>query len=78
MKASSLFLAGLAVATISIAPAGAQNAQKKPVLTSEREAEIKARWYGATNYRDCLAVALEVGWTNDESRYGCNARKFKN
>jgi hypothetical protein len=78
MKASSLFLAGLAVAIISIAPAGAQNAQKKPILISERESEIKARWYGATNYRDCVSVAMEVGWTNDESRYACNARKFKN
>ena len=78
MRASVLFLAGLSAAIISIAPAGAQNARKKPILISEREAEIKARWYGATNYRDCMSVALEVGWTNDESRYGCNARKFKN
>jgi hypothetical protein len=82
MGASSLFFAGLAVTIISVAPASsapiAQDGGKKVVLLTERSPEIRARWLGATTYLDCMSVAKELGWSDWEGWYGCNARKFKN
>jgi hypothetical protein len=83
MRASSLIVAGLAVTIILIAPASsapiARDGGKKIVLlTEKRLPEIRARWFGATTYLDCMSVVRELGWSDWEGWYGCNARKFKN
>lgn len=74
MRASSLFLAGLAAAIISSAPANAQDA-KKPAAVSQADSRT---WKQLTNYVDCKDFARGRGWTDLEGWYGCTARKFKN
>jgi hypothetical protein len=81
MRASSFFVAGLAVAIISIAPARSKNIQnaqagKKPVSISQTDG--KAQWKALTSYVACKTFVLERGWTSVEGWYGCNARNFKN
>jgi hypothetical protein len=75
MRASSLLVAGLAAAIVSIAPANAEKIDKKSAAVSR--ATYKA-WNELTNYVDCKAFAKQYGWSDWEGWYGCNTRHFKN
>jgi hypothetical protein len=74
MRASSLLVAGLAVAIVSIAPAKAEIG-KKPAAVSQTTGKA---WKELTNYVDCKAFAQRYGWADWEGWYGCNSRRFKN
>jgi hypothetical protein len=76
MRASSLLVAGLAAAIISIAPANAQNvqsAQNGKKLQTLSEPNMKARWKAVTTYVECKEMVRGMGWTDWEGWYGCNA-----
>jgi hypothetical protein len=73
MRASSLLVAGLAAAIVSIAPANAEIG-KKPAAVSQTAGKT---WKELTNYVDCKAFAKQNGWADWEGWYGCNARHFK-
>jgi hypothetical protein len=74
MRASSLLVAGLAAAIVSIAPANAEIGKKSAAVS---QTTYKA-WNELTNYVDCKAFAKQYGWADWEGWYGCNTRRFKN
>jgi hypothetical protein len=73
MKNPSLFLAGLAVAIMSVLPANAEAARtaSKPALTPSSDNTLKG------SHSECLAMAVKIGWSaNEVSRY-CSYHEFR-
>ncbi len=84
MKASSLFVAGLAVAILSIAPAIAQKNQKNedtykcstttwPVLSA-----FQCNKPAAHSYAECVKMITDKGWRTTDAWWGCGNQGFKN
>ena len=73
MRSSSLCLAGIVVAVLSAGAASAQDVDVKKLLAMTRTA---AAWK-SLSYAECRAVALELGWTQLETWYGCSTTPRK-
>jgi hypothetical protein len=85
MKAVSLFVAGLAVASFSIAPA---HAQSKPVAPASTESKCSTTTWPvvssvqctkpkARNYVECGDMVRKNGATAMESSWWCSNQGFK-
>jgi hypothetical protein len=85
MKAASLFVAGLAVASLSIAPA---HAQSKPVAPASTESKCSTTTWPvissvqctiprAKNYVECGEMVRKNGGTGMESQWWCSNQGFK-
>jgi hypothetical protein len=85
MKAASLFVAGLAVASFSIAPA---HAQSKPVAPAGTESKCSTTTWPvisavqctkprAKNYVECGDMVRKNGATALESSWWCSNQGFK-
>jgi hypothetical protein len=84
MKAGSLFIAGLAVATLSIAPASAQ----KNIKVADNYKCSSTSWPVmspfqcnkpvATSYVECVRMVTDKGWRASDAWYGCSNQAFKN
>ena len=85
MKAASLFVAGLAIAISSIAPANAA-----PVRTTGNAPSVGCSWAGGWNfsrcknvgnwksYSECKEGVAKTGWRDFESWWYCSSVGFKN
>jgi hypothetical protein len=85
MKAVSLFVAGLAVASLSIAPA---HAQSKPVAPASTESKCSTTTWPvissvqctiprAKTYVECGEMVRKNGGTGMESQWWCSNQGFK-
>ena len=80
MKAVSLFVAALAVAFSSIAPANAQKYEDKwkcstttwPVISAVQCSKPKA-----TSYVECVKMVTDKGWRPSDAWWGCSNQGFK-
>ena len=87
MKAALLFAAGLAVASLSIAPANAVTVNATP-------AKSAGPWVGCsgssgmysptcrnlgnwTSYADCTTAGLKIGWRGPENAWYCSSLGLK-
>lgn len=81
MKASSLFVAGLAVAIISIAPANAYNPQPgcstTTGVTSGVPCTPQTGWK-PVSYVECTAHLREQGWRDNVGWWWCGNQHLKN
>jgi hypothetical protein len=84
MKVSLLFVAGLAIAMFSIAPANAAGASS----ARSDDAEVGCSWSGtfATacrnvgNYKtfaECTQASLKLGWNTKEAHWHCSSLKLQ-
>jgi hypothetical protein len=85
MKAPLLFVAGLAIAISSIAPANAA-----PIQTTGNAPSVGCSWAGGWNfsrcknvgnwksYSECKEGAAKNGWRDFESWWYCSSVGFKN
>jgi hypothetical protein len=84
MKAASLFVAGLAVAILSIAPA---NAQTKPIAPADlnkcsstsypAHSAVQCWKPTAANYTECVKILTDKGWRASDTWWTCTNQKFK-
>jgi hypothetical protein len=86
MKAASLFVAGLAVAILSIAPA---NARSKPVAPASADlnkcssttypanSAVQCWKPTAANYAECVKILSDKGWRASDTWWTCTNQKFK-
>jgi hypothetical protein len=85
MKAASFFLAGLAVAISSIAPANAE----KNILKNEDTYKCSTTTWPvisavqcnkplATSYFECTKMVTDKGWRASDAWWGCSNQGFKN
>ncbi|WP_425115084.1 hypothetical protein [Bradyrhizobium sp.] len=84
MKVASLFVASLAVAILSIAPANAETNQKSqdnykcstttwPVISPFQCNKPVAR-----SYVECTTMVTQKGWRGSDAWWGCSNQGFKN
>ena len=84
MKFSLLFVAGLAIAMFSIAPANAAGASS----AKSDDAEVGCSWSGtfATGCRnvanhktfaECTQASLKLGWNTKEAHWHCSSLKLE-
>ena len=85
MKASLLFVAGLAIAISSIAPANAA-----PVHAAGNAPRVACSWAAGYNfsscrnvgnwksYSECKAAGAKMGWRDLEGWWYCSSVGFKN
>jgi hypothetical protein len=84
MKTASLFIAGLAVAFLSIAPASAEKNEKIentckcstttwPVISATQCNKPRA-----TSYVECVKMVTDKGWRGSDAWWGCSNQGFKN
>jgi hypothetical protein len=84
MKTSSLFVAGLAVAILSITPANAEKNRKNedsykcstttfPVLSA-----VQCNKPVAKSYVECVEITTQKGWRGSDAWWGCSSQGFKN
>ena len=84
MKATSLFVAGLAIAILSIAPANAQKNQisqdtyKCSTTTYPVHSAEQCNKPVATSYVECTKMLMDKGWRASDVWWGCTNQKFKN
>jgi hypothetical protein len=86
MKAVLLFVAGLAVASLSIASA---HAQSKPVApasvdinkcsttTYPSNSAVQCWKPTAANYAECVKILTDKGWRASDTWWTCTNQKFK-
>jgi hypothetical protein len=86
MKAVSLFVAGLALASLSIAPAHAQSKPIAPasadlnkcsVTTYPAHSAVQCWKPTAANYTDCVKILTDKGWRASDTWWTCTNQKFK-
>jgi hypothetical protein len=68
MRALSLFLVGIAVAIVSIAPA---NAQPRTILDNTKPLP---EW--RTSFSSCMALSLKQGWRLNEASWFCGVQAY--
>jgi hypothetical protein len=77
MKTSSLFVAGLAVAILSIAPANAErkkdNKNNSDCAPSNCQGKFKP-----TSYAECMALGNKRSWDANTASWYCSNQGFKN
>ena len=84
MKASLLFVAGLAIATSSIAPANAAPVHAAGNAPGVRCSVAGGGWSPCGNvgnwksYGECTAAAAKMGWRDLEGWWYCSRVEFKN
>jgi|GraSoi2013_100cm_1033763.scaffolds.fasta_scaffold25529_3 hypothetical protein len=86
MKATSLFVAGLAVAIWSIAPANAEkneNNQNHPKCSTTTWPVHSATPclgpnFHPASYVECTTTATKMGWRASDAWWGCSNQGFKN
>jgi hypothetical protein len=82
MKAKLLFVAGLALAILSNAPANAS--QETRCFTNSNTAGVKVASAGgprpkiASSYAECIKVGTERGWNGSALYYACTTQGYKN
>jgi hypothetical protein len=76
MKAASLFVAGLAVAILSIAPANADTS-KCSTTTYPSNSAVQCNKPAAHNYAECVKMITDKGWRGSDAWWGCTNQKFK-
>jgi hypothetical protein len=76
MKTSSLFVAGLAVAILSIAPANA-DANKCSTTTYPVNSAVQCWKPTAANYAECVKILTDKGWRGPDTWWTCTNQKFK-
>jgi hypothetical protein len=86
MKAASLFVAGLAVAILSIAPANARN---KPVAAANADGNkcstttypvnsaVQCWKPTAATYAECVKAWSDKGWRASDTWWTCTNHRFK-
>jgi hypothetical protein len=77
MKGASLFVAGLAVATLSIAPANAADPNKCSVTTYPVNSAVQCWKPTAANYAECVKIITDHGWRATDAWWTCTNQKFK-
>jgi hypothetical protein len=77
MKCASLFVAGLAVATLSIAPANAADPNKCSVTTYPVNSAVQCWKPTAASYAECVKIITDRGWRATDAWWGCTNQKFK-
>jgi hypothetical protein len=80
MKAVSLFVPGLAVAILSIAPANAQKYEDKwkcSTTTWPMVSPVQCAKPKASNYVECTRMLMDKGWRAADTWYGCTNQGFK-
>ena len=80
MKVSLLFVAGLALTTLSNAPA---NAEPRCWLSSNLPADTVPSTGGACpkiakSHAECMKLGTERGWDRPALFYACNTQGYKN
>jgi hypothetical protein len=76
MKAASLFVAGLAVAILSIAPANAQS-NKCSSTSYPAHSAVQCWKPTAANYTECVKILTDKGWRASDTWWTCTNQKFK-
>jgi hypothetical protein len=76
MKTASLFVAGLAVAILSIAPANA-DPNKCSTTTYPANSAVQCWKPTATNYAGCVKIFTDKGWRDSDAWWTCTNQKFK-
>jgi hypothetical protein len=77
MKASSLFVAGVALAIWSIAPANATDANKCSSTTYPVNSAVQCWKPTAATYTECVKIITDKGWRASDAWWGCTNQKFK-
>jgi hypothetical protein len=77
MKGASLFIAGLAVAISSIAPANADELNKCSVTTWPVSSAVQCWKPAAANYVECVRMITDKGWRPSDAWWTCTNQKFK-
>ena len=75
MKAASLFVAGLAVAILSIAPANADH--KCSVTTWPMHSAVQCSKPAAKSYAECQSMVRKNGADNSVAWWWCSNQGFK-
>lgn len=75
MKAALLFVAGLAVATASTAPANAES--KCSTTTWPTISAVQCTKPAATSYNQCLTMVKKNGSTGTDAWWWCSNQGFK-
>jgi hypothetical protein len=76
MKTASLFVAGLAVAILSIAPANA-DLNKCSTTTYPVNSAVQCWKPTAANYAECVKILTDKGWRGPDTWWTCTNQKFK-
>lgn len=84
MKAASIFVAGLAVAVLSIAPAHAQgkppasvDLNKCSTTTYPANSAVQCWKPTAASYTECVKILTDKGWRASDTWWTCTNQKFK-
>jgi hypothetical protein len=84
MKAASLFVAGLAVAISSIAPANADKNENNKIIygcsvtTWPSISALQCSKPKATSYVECTKMVTQNGWRGSDAWWICSNQAFKN
>jgi hypothetical protein len=76
MKTASLFVAGLAVAILSIAPANA-DPDKCSNTTYPANSAVQCWKPTAAHYAECVKIIMGKGWRDYDAWWTCTNQKFK-
>jgi hypothetical protein len=83
MKNAPLFVAGLALAILSIAPANAAQ-ETRCFVSNSNTSDVKVPSAGgpcpkiASSYAECIKVGMERGWDSSALHYACHTQGYKN
>lgn len=88
MKATSLVVAGLALAILSSASANAAPANATPKHTDSGLGCSAINWPNlspepckmpnASNYEECRKRVIDIGWTGRDAWWFCSSVRYKN